>query len=166
MFTDMDNDNVITFRPERRQFLADNLLMVVLLIILMILPGLDGVLPDYTRTPVLVLALIILAVLACRYLALRVLRYEITDEQLAYRHGILAISQDYVELYRVTDYVEKRSFMQVILGLKTVCVLSGDQTTPKLDLTGLPARMDVVSELRKRVEYNKKKKGVYEITNR
>jgi len=41
-----------------------------------------------------------------------------------------------------------------------------DRTTPKLEMTGISNSYDVVSVIRTRVETNKRRKGVYEITNR
>ena len=40
-----------------------------------------------------------------------------------------------------------------------------DRTTPKLELTGLPKRINIVDIIRERVEFNKRRKGIYEITN-
>jgi hypothetical protein len=37
---------------------------------------------------------------------------------------------------------------------------------PRLDLIGMRERLDVVGEIRIRVEWNKTRKGIYEITNR
>ena len=56
--------------------------------------------------------------------------------------------------------------MQQLTGLKTVSIYSGDRTTPRLDIIGMDARLDIVGCIRERVEYNKLRKGVYEITNR
>lgn len=33
-------------------------------------------------------------------------------------------------------------------------------------MIGIKAKVDIISEIRKRVEFNKKRKGIYEITNR
>ena len=38
-------------------------------------------------------------------------------------------------------------------------------SNPKLDIYGVKERLDVVRIIRERVEYNKKRKGIYEITN-
>jgi hypothetical protein len=53
-----------------------------------------------------------------------------------------------------------------MFGIKTVSIYSGDRTNPRLDIYGIRERTDVVSVIRERVEYNKRSKGVYEITNR
>ena len=81
-------------------------------------------------------------------------------------HGVLSHSMDYIELYRVVDYQQHQSLPQQLFGLKTVTIYSGDRNNPKLDMIGVKVKMDIVSEIRKRVEFNKKRKGVYEITNR
>ena len=75
-------------------------------------------------------------------------------------------NNNYIELYRIVDYDERRSFIQQIVGLKTVTIYSGDRTTPHLDIIGVPVKIDLVAIIRERVEYNKQRKGVYEITNR
>ena len=73
---------------------------------------------------------------------------------------------EYIELYRVIDFRETESFMQGIFDLKTVTVYSGDRTTPKLRIHGIPAGLQLVPCLRERVNYNRQKRGIYEITNR
>ena len=55
--------------------------------------------------------------------------------------------------------------LQQLCGLKTVSIFSMDRNTPRLDLTGIRRRDDIVTLVRERVEYNKRKKGIYEITN-
>ena len=40
-----------------------------------------------------------------------------------------------------------------------------DRNSPKLDLIGIRCGNDIVAIIRERVEINKRKKGIYEITN-
>ena len=94
------------------------------------------------------------------------MEYIITDEQLIFKHGIICHSTEYMELYRVIDYQQQQSLMQQIWHLKTVTILSGDRTMPELKMIGLKENVQIVDEIRIRVEYNKKRRGVYEITNR
>lgn len=101
-----------------------------------------------------------------RFIYLRRTEYLISSEQIIYRHGVFTRSCDYMELYRVVDFREHRSFLQQLSGLKTVSVYSGDRMTPKLDICGVEYRMDLVGHIRERVETNKRRKGIYEITNR
>ena len=111
-------------------------------------------------------ALFLIIYLFCKLLALLRTEYVITSEQLVILHGVLSHSTDYVELYRVVDYKQHRSLPQQLFGLKTVTLYSGDRNNPIVNMIGLKETDDVVSEIRMRVEFNKRRKGVYEITNR
>ena len=105
-------------------------------------------------------------ILSYRYVRLRRTVYTITGEQLKKAEGIFNRDEGYIELYRVIDFAERRNLLQQILGLKTVTILSGDRTTPRLSLQGIPSEIDLVAIIRERVEYVKTRKPVYEITNR
>lgn len=94
------------------------------------------------------------------------MEYIVTGEQIIILHGVFIHSTDYVELYRVVDYQQNRSLLQQCLGLKTVSIFSGDKNNPRLDMIGIKSNYDIVAEIRYRVEFNKKNKGIYEITNR
>ena len=94
------------------------------------------------------------------------MRYVVTDEQLIFLHGVFRRSTDYMELYRVVDYQQNRTFLQQLLGLKTITILSGDRNMNRLDIIGVRETENIVSEIRNRVEYNKRMKSIYEITNR
>ena len=92
--------------------------------------------------------------------------YVITGEQLIYRHGVLFHAADYMELYRIVDYQESRTPIQQLTGLKNILLLSGDRTLPRLRMVGIRGNSRILDEIRARVEYNKKRRGIYEITNR
>lgn len=68
-------------------------------------------------------------------------------------------------LYRYA-YLRRLKYHIKLAGLKTVSIYSGDRTTPRLDIIGVKANDDIVAVVRERVEYNKLRKGIYEITNR
>lgn len=110
-----------------------------------------------------VVAIVFLLYKAC-YIAR--MKYVVTDEQLIMQHGVVSHSTDYVELYRIVDYSQHQSAIQQMTGLKTVSIYSGDRNNPKVDLIGIRSDYDVISIIRLRVEFNKRRKGVYEITNR
>lgn len=112
-----------------------------------------------------VVSLFLLIVLLYRFIYLRRIRYRVGEEQLVSEHGIFIRRVDYMELYRIVDFQEHQSLLQQICGLKTVRILSMDRNTPRLDLIGIRRRDDIVAIIRERVEINKRKKGIYEITN-
>lgn len=94
------------------------------------------------------------------------MEYVVTSDQIIFLHGVISHETDYMELYRVIDYQQHRSLMQQLTGLKTVVIYSGDRNTPVMHIIGMKDEVDVVKEIRKRVEYNKLNKHVYEITNK
>jgi len=94
------------------------------------------------------------------------MRYVIGNEQLVYEHGVFHREVDYQELYRVVDFNESQTFMQQLFHLKTVSIYSGDRTTPRLDIIGVPMKEELVAAIRERVETNKRRRSIYEITNR
>lgn len=104
--------------------------------------------------------------LLIRFLYLKSILFEITDQQLKFSHGLFTKSTEYIELYRIVDYSEHSSLTQKLYGLKTVSVISTDKTSPVLLLKGIDNKLDIIPVLRLRSELNKKRMGVYEIANR
>ena len=156
----------IKIRPHGLQFVAGNIGGIVCAVLILLLAGYDGLLPK-SIFPFMMAAFGLLFInLLCKCVYLLRISYIITEEQLQYEYGILSLQRDFIELYRVVDYSEQRSFLQMLFGLKTVSIYSGDRTNPKLDIYGVMEKVDVVGIIRERVEYNKQRRGVYEITNR
>lgn len=159
----MNRFQTICLRPDRLQFLTDDGAAVVLFLASAVCLGGEG----HGLKPFFLLAAVLLGVyLLLSFWALRRKLFILTPEMLVYDRGIFFRRADYIELYRVVDFHESQSLLQQIFGLKTVVVYSGDRTTPKLFIPGVHHRDDLISELRARVEYNKTRRGVYEITNR
>ena len=152
----------VSLRPSWRQLLIDELVTILGALALIVVGGLDGV-PAHTLLLCLGLALVVKV--CYRLVYLRQMVWTITGEQLVYEHGVFSRSRDYIELYRVVDFDEKRSFLQLLLGLKTIVVHSGDRTMPKLRMIGIREAADVVGCLRERVSYNRKRMNIHEFAN-
>ena len=152
----------VSLRPCMRQLLIDEGVSMLGALALLVAGGLDGV-PAHTL--LLILGLALVAKVIYRLVYLRQMEYTITGEQLVYEHGVFTRSRDYIELYRVVDFDEKRSFLQLLLGLKTIVVHSGDRTMPKLKIIGIREKADVVGCLRERVSYNRKRMNIHEFAN-
>lgn len=153
----------ITIRPQWPQYIINEGGRFVLSGICFLLTG-HELLPFKAPLLILATALLLMALYGC--LLLKKLRFIITPEQLIIEHGVFHRKSDYIELYRIIDFYENRSIMEQMFGLKTVSLFSGDRTHPRLDIYGVGENMDIVGIIRQRVEYNKIKKCVYEITNR
>ena len=152
----------VSLRPSWRQLLIDEGLSILGALALLVAGGLDGV-PGHSLMLCLALALVIKVIYRLVYL--RQMEYTITGEQLVYEHGVFTRSRDYIELYRVVDFDERRSFLQLLLGLKTIVVHSGDRTMPKLRIIGIREDAQVVECLRERVSYNRKRMNIHEFAN-
>lgn len=146
----------------RVQFVINELPLMSVCVTGLIYGGMENMPLGSMATTISVLTLL---VLLYQFIYLRRIRYDITAEQLVCEQGILIRKVDYMELYRIVDFQEKQSILQQLCGLKTVSILSMDQNMPQLDLLGMRCNDRIVTLIRERVEYNKRKKGIYEITN-
>lgn len=153
----------LRLQPRTVQFFIDNWPLLTLDLCGYACAGMDGM-PFMGL--LLWLSVAVSLVLAYRFIYLKRMVYRITGEQLIYEHGVITRSSDYVELYRVVDFAERSNLLQQLCGVKTVSVHSGDRTTPRLDIIGMGIDDNLVSVIRGRVEQNKRRKGIYEITNR
>lgn len=151
----MTHYNIINFRPHPAQFVINELPLMSVCIAGLIYGGMENMPLSNMAT---IISALTLLVLLYRYIYLRRIRYDITAEQLVCERGILLRKVDYMELYRIVDFQEKQSILQQICGLKTVSILSMDRNTPRLDLLGMKRSDRIVTLIRERVEYNKRKR--------
>lgn len=162
MDTGAEHYDTVRLRPHLLQYVTDRLPLILLNIAGYVYAGIDGIpLGDVA----LGISILISSYLIYLFIYIRRMDYIVTDEQLIHEHGVFVRDSDYIELYRIVDFKENRSFLQQLAGLKTVSVYSGDRSTPKLDIIGVRNGMDLVALIRERVEYNRQRKGIYEITN-
>ena len=138
----------LVLRPHKMQFVIDELPSLAVCCAGGIYGGMEGV--PYPVAGVAVFFFLSL-VLLYRFIYLCRIHYHIGIEQLVCEQGVFVRKVDYME--------------QQLCGLKTVRIFSTDRNTPRLDLTGMRRKDDIVPLIRGRVEYNKRKKGIYEITN-
>ena len=101
---------------------------------------------------ILQVAFLLVLFILYKFAYLKRLSYYVSGEQLIIQHGVFTTNNNYIELYRIVDYDERRSFIQQIVGLKTVTIYSGDRTTPHLDIIGVPVKIDLVAIIRERTK--------------
>ena len=153
----------ITLRPSILQAFISHFFLATLAVGGMIV----GFFIDYEYSKYIALAGCVFWMLfLIKALYLLTFKVDITDDQIIVTKGPFIRSIDYIELYRVYDYSQEQSIGQRILGLRTIYILSGDKSCPNLKVVGIKNGTEVITSIRYRVEYNKKKKGIYEITNR
>ena len=154
---------VITLRPHWGQYIISQGLMFLVSLVVFLVAGHDAI---TIKMPFLILGSVTMLMMLYGCLYLSKLQFIISSEQLIIQHGVFHRSSDYIELYRIVDFSEQRNILEQLFGLKTVSIYSGDRTNPKLDIYGVMEKVDMVGIIRERVEYNKQRRGVYEITNR
>ena len=159
------NESFQTYRlkPHWIQYVIDQLPWILIWVVVTLYAG-DDTLPY--REYLGYVSACMLCYLLWQALELCRIEYVITGEQLIYRHGVLFHSADYMELYRIVDYQESRTPVQQLTGLKNILLLSGDRSLPRLRMVGIRGSSQILDEIRTRVENNKKRRGIYEITNR
>ena len=90
----------------------------------------------------------------------RTIRYRISNYRIDYERGLLGKTIDTMELWHVDDIKFHQSFVDRLLGVGTITVMSDDQTTPSLPLRGLPNPRTIFDELKNRVIAIKRSRGV------
>ena len=153
---------VITLRPHWGQYIISQGLMFLVSLVLFLVAGHDAI---TIKMPFLILGSVTLLMMLYGCLYLSKLQFIITAEQLIIQHGVFHRGSDYIELYRIVDFSEQRDILEQLFGLKTVSIYSGDKTCPRLDIIGVQGNSDLITMIRERVEYNKKKHNIHEFTN-
>ncbi len=149
--------------PKLRQVLVTESPLILLFIIAIIF---SSFVDERFQNIIQGLSFIILIRILYKVMYIKTIKYSLLKEQLEFQHGVFHRVKDYLELYRVTDYQEDSNFLQLLLRLKTLRLLSGDKTNPQLNIIGLDLKDNFKVIVRDIVEKEKKIKKVYEITNR
>jgi uncharacterized membrane protein YdbT with pleckstrin-like domain len=89
--------------------------------------------PDWGLYP-LVLTVLALAIVLVRWVQNLAATFEISEERLIIRRGIIFKSIDEIELYRIKDVRIDFSLLNQWAGIGTICVTSSDETTRAGDL--------------------------------
>ena len=95
-----------------------------------------------------------------RWLAVKTTKYELTTERLITKRGIFSVDTDTLELYRVHDMAVTQPFFQRVLGLKTLQLVTGDTTSPRVLIDYIPASLNLQDTIRKQVEECRMRKRV------
>lgn len=153
-------------RADYRQFVAEDAGLIAIMAVLT--GAVPVIIRDYDRMMGIAmgsLTAFILIFLVLRYVMLVNVKWLVEEETLCRIKGIFSKQTDYIEMYRITDYKENQSFLQRIMGVKTVTVYSTDRSDEVTDIPGVPADMNLIGIIRDNVEKCRKEKRIYEIAN-
>ena len=111
------------------------------------------------------LALVVLGLimLFIPYLIVKSVRYRITNYRIDFERGIFGKKIDTLELWHVEDIRFDQSFLDRILGVGNLMVVSSDETTPQLRMHGLPNPRPLFETLKQRVISVKRSRGVLKV---
>ena len=97
------------------------------------------------------------------YLKTRFTVYEVTDQRIKLKTGILNQEIDECELYRVRDYKIVKPFFQRIFGLGRIELVTSDRSNSNINLNGIKDPENLYNLIRDNVEKIRRKTGTREI---
>ena len=97
------------------------------------------------------------------YLKTRFTVYEVTDQRIKLKTGILNQEIDECELYRVRDYKIVKPFFQRIFGLGKIQLVTSDRSNSSINLNGIKNPENLYDLIRDNVEKIRRKTGTREI---
>jgi membrane protein YdbS with pleckstrin-like domain len=107
--------------------------------------------------------LVILWPVFSRTMSLLATTYEITNQRIIIRSGILVRTHDQVEMFRIRDFMLDAPLFLNILGLSHIRVISRDESLPLLTLFAQPQGPALVDLIRFETQRRKDEVGVREI---
>jgi hypothetical protein len=108
----------------------------------------------------LVLIVVGLLIMWVPVLIIRSVRYRISNYRIDYERGIFGKKIDTLELWHVEDIRMEQKFIERLLGVGTILVISNDTSTPKLPLHGIPHPRPLFESLKQRIIAVKRQRGV------
>ena len=141
--------------------------IVILMQIMIREQQLSSVLPEklaiYVDRLPIYLSVYVLINLFWQVLKVWCISYEIDPEQLRYSSGVLLRKHEFVENYRIKDFLVEKPLIYRFFGLGNMTIYTSDKTTPILHLYAIRKPEEKYQILRGLVEISRKEKHVYEI---
>lgn len=87
-------------------------------------------------------------------------KYRLTDDCLLISTGILAIKEELIKLYRITDISLHQSLIDRIFNQGTLIIHSTDQSAPKIELKNVFEANRVRDKLSELVDYSRTRNNI------
>jgi uncharacterized membrane protein YdbT with pleckstrin-like domain len=141
--------------------------IVILLKIMLEEQQVSSVLPEklaihVDKLPIYLLVYVLINLL-WQILKVWCIRYEIDPEQLKYSSGVILRKHEFVENYRIKDFLIEKPLIYRMFDLGNLTIYTSDKTTPILHLYAIRKPEEKCQILRGLVEISRKEKRVYEI---
>lgn len=109
------------------------------------------------------LLLLAAAIAAWPVILNRTRRYRITNYRIDFERGLLTRRIDTLELWHVDDIKFQQTLVERALGIGTLIIQSGDDSTPQLRIPGLSDPRQLFDLLKQRVISVKRQRGVVKL---
>ncbi len=97
------------------------------------------------------------------YLVIKNKKYELTQERLILRSGVLNKKIEELELFRIRDYSIEKPFIYNIFGVGNIILTSSDKTNPYIKLEGQKEIEKLKNKIRNAVQITRKNNGVKDL---
>lgn len=97
------------------------------------------------------------------YLVIKNKKYELTQERLILKSGVLNKKIEELELFRVRDYSIEKPFIYNMFGLGNIILTSSDKTNPYIKLEALKDIENLKNKIRNAVQITRKNNGVKDL---
>ena len=117
------------------------------------------------KIPALALLIIIIPAFSSfwKFLQVKCLKYELTNERIKIVSGVLNKKTEEIELYRVKDSTIEEPFFYRLLGVGNIKLETSDRTLPTLLIQALPKAKEFRENVRECVEEIRLRKNVREV---
>ncbi len=97
-----------------------------------------------------------------KYLDTRYNKIKITDQRIIEQRGILSITTNQLELYRVKDIKLEQPLILRIFALSKIVLITSDSTNPEYTLKGIENGTALIERIRTAIDERRDIKGVKE----
>jgi membrane protein YdbS with pleckstrin-like domain len=93
------------------------------------------------------------------------IKFRVTTTIIETERGLLAKRIDVLQLWRCKDVQYKQTLIDRMLGIAHIVVITSDETTPQIEIVGLPASRQLFEQLRDSIEIQRQHKNVYGVVS-
>ncbi len=154
--------NNVILKPDVVYWAIKNCLAFFILIISAFIFQFENLLLRYVQVFV---SFSLLCYIGFSYLTIMCTKWIITEEQIKIYTGVFFKEINYIELYRVYDYEERKNIIQVLIKNVNYLIYSKDKSTPILIMGGVRDKGNIIELIRERVEIQRQNKSIYELIN-
>ncbi len=95
----------------------------------------------------------------------RSIKFRVTNTIIETERGLLAKRIDVLQLWRCKDVQYKQNLLDRMLGIAHIVVFTSDETTPQIEIVGMPASRQLFEQLRDSIEIQRQHKNVYGVVS-